>query len=203
MTGKLNLRLKGLDQGLILVAALLVCLNSMAARAQGSRPATAEEKRAGKTSQGGAIFKPPSGYMSAEFATFNGVLIIDPKKPAGMFVVYPNEGEKTEALRQRVHASIGKMFIHEKDIAASAWQIKALPSHAGDVAAFVATYTEGETEVQIATYERMENSHLLVYGYFAMRHTSGKGENGRFLDEQGKGVKDFDKLWQSFRGQKK
>jgi hypothetical protein len=57
-------------------------------------------------------------------------------------------------------------------------------------------------EVQIATYERTENSNLLVYGYFAMRHKVGQADDGRFLDEQGKGVEDFDKLWKSFGGKK-
>jgi hypothetical protein len=32
-----------------------------------------------------------------------------------------------------------------------------------------------------------------------MRHKPGKGDDGKFLDEQGQGVKAFDKLWKSFR----
>jgi hypothetical protein len=203
MRGKLNLRAQRVRKGFILTAGLFFCLHTVLVQAQESRPATADEVRAGKTSQGGAVFKIPKGYMSADFATFKGVLIIDPKKPAGMFVAYPNDGETTDSLRQRARAAIVKMFIHNKDVPETAWQIKSLPSHAGDSTASVATYANGEDEVQVATYERTEGSYLLVYGYFAMRQISGKGENGRFLDEQGQGVKDFDKLWQSFGGKKK
>lgn len=195
---------KPLFRGLVLATAILCGFHHAQAQTpEGSRPATAAEAEAGKTSQGGAIFKIPDGYMPAEFADFKGVLIINPKKPTGMFVTYPNEGETTQALAQRVRAAIVKMFIHKEDVPETAWQTKPLPPHTGDNAAAVATYAKGDIEVQVGAYERTENSYLLVYGYFAMRHKSGKGDNGRFLDEQGKGVKEFDKLWQSFGGKKK
>jgi hypothetical protein len=193
----------GGGRAMLLMAGLLVCFQAAQAQTPVARPATADEVQAGKTSQGGAVFKVPKGYMPAPFADFKGMLLLDPKKPAGMFVTYPNEGETTDSLRQRARAVIVKMFIHKGDVPQTAWQIKPLPLHAGDSAAMLATHVGNEIEVQVATYERMEGTHLVVYGYFAGRNRSGKGDNGRFLDEQGKGVKDFDKLWQSFGGQKK
>ena len=205
MSAMLNLCGKVSGRAFIITVGLLMCCQVALAQTSGTaRPATADEVKAGKTSEGGAVFKPPKGYMPAPFADFKGLLMLDPKKPAGMFVTYPNEGETAEALRQRARAAIVKMFIHKADVPDTAWQLKAIPPHAGDTAAaVVAIYAGGEDkEVQVAAYERKEGSYLIVYGYFAARNKSGKGDNGRFLDEQGKGVKDFDKLWQSFGGRK-
>jgi hypothetical protein len=53
-------------------------------------------------------------------------------------------------------------------------------------------------EVQVVVYERTTGVRPFVYGYFAMRHTAGKGDSAPFIDEGCKGVKDFDKLRQSF-----
>lgn len=204
MSASHNRRPMKMGKGVILLAGLFLFVCMAQAQTPASRPATTAEVQAGQTSEGGAVFKIPKGYMPAPFADFKGMMMLDPKKPAGMFVAYPNEGETTDSLRQRARAAIVKMFIHNKELPDTAWQQKPLPQHTGDSgAATVAAYSEGEIEMQIATYERIENSNLLVYGYFAMRHKSGKGDNGRFLDEQGKGVKDFEKLWQSFGGQKK
>jgi hypothetical protein len=187
---------------LIIATALLACMRSSKVQAQDSRPATSGEVQAGKTAQDGAIFKIPKGYMPAKFDTFKGVLMINPKKAAGMFVVYPNEGETIASVRQRALAVIASMFFHDKDVAAPMWQLNPLPSHTGDNNGELASASAGEMEVRMASYERKENSYLLVYAYFAMRHKSGKSDDGKFLDDQGKGVKEFDQLWQSFGGKK-
>lgn len=197
-----NERPKKVRTGLIIACAMFVFIQPTQAQAQDSRPATSEEVQAGTTTQGGAIFKIPKGYMPVKFDTFTGILLINPKKAAGMFVVYPNEGETTASLRQRALAVVASMFFHEKDAPATTWQIKSLPRHTGDNNGELAFASAGEMEVRIASYERMENSYLLVYAYFAMRHKSSKGDDGKFLDDQGTGVKEFDSLWQSFGGKK-
>jgi hypothetical protein len=148
-------------------------------------------------------FKVPEGYMKVPITDFRGVLMLNPEKPAGMFVIYPNDNETSEALRQRILAFIGPMFMHPekgKSETTITWDTRALPSHEGDgTGKAAANISSGPTqETQIAIYERTTGRIPLLYGYFAMRHKSGKGEDGKFLDEQGQGVKAFDKLWKSF-----
>ena len=153
--------------------------------------------------KGAAIFKIPGGYMRAPMGDFRGMFLLDPKKPAGMFVTYPNDNETTAALRQRVLKTIAPMFIHDekgKAETAITWEAKAIPSHTGDGdgKAEANLYNGAKQELQVVIYERTTGSVPFIYGYFAMRHTSPKSDDGKFLDEQGQGVKAFDKLWQSF-----
>ena len=134
---------------------------------------------------GGAVeLKPPKGYSPVEFAGFKGVLMINPKKAAGMFITYANEGETVEALRERVRDAIAPMFIHDKGKPKPeplAWETSALPSHPEDGGGKATLYTHGEekTEVQVATYE-IAGARPVLYGYFAMRHKpKSKGTTAR------------------------
>jgi hypothetical protein len=152
----------------------------------------------------GVSFKIPDGFMKAPVTNFRGVMLLDPKRPAGMFVIYPNDNETTDALRQRILGFVGLMFIHDEKLkpeTAIAWDTKTLPAHEGDGAgkAVANFYSKANEETQVAIYERSTGSQPVLYGYFAMRHKPGKGDDGKFLDEQGEGVKAFDKLWKSFR----
>ncbi|HEY0100302.1 MAG TPA: hypothetical protein VGB76_15235 [Pyrinomonadaceae bacterium] len=158
----------------------------------------------GDSAEGAAIFKTPKGYMQIKLEGFRGVLILDPKKPAGMFISYPDDKETTESLRRRVRTRVTEMFIHGDKTPELDWSAKPLPPHKGDGEgkASLETATSGETEIQLATYERTTGVRPFVYGYFAMRNKSGKGEKVHFIDEQGLGVKKFDELWQSMPGSK-
>jgi hypothetical protein len=156
-----------------------------------------------KPTKGAAVFKIPDGYMQAPMTDFRGMFVLDPKKPAGMFVTYPSDNETTAALRQRVLNKVGPMFIHDegdKGATAISWETKSLPAHPddGDGKAEASVYRGSTTEVQVVIYERTTGPVPFLYGYFAMRHKSPKGDDGKFLDAEGKGVKPFDKLWQSF-----
>lgn len=153
--------------------------------------------------KGAAIFKIPDGYMRAPMRDFRGMFLLDAKKPAGMFVTYPNDNETTAALRQRVLKTIAPMFIHdekEKAETAIAWETKAIPSHSGDGdgKAEANLYSGAKQDLQVVIYERTTGPNPFIYGYFAMRHKSPKSDDGKFLDEKGQGVKAFEKLWQSF-----
>lgn len=153
--------------------------------------------------KGAAVFKIPDGYMKVEMSKFRGVMMLDPKKAAGMFVTYPDDNETTEALRQRVLTFVASMFIHDDKGKAETpltWDTKPLPAHAGDGEGKAAAnvYSGATNELQVAIYERTGGPRPFLYGYFAMRHKSGKGDDGKFLDDLGQGVKAFDKLWQSF-----
>lgn len=166
-----------------------------------SLPVSAQDKS--DAVKGAAIFKIPDGYMRVPLSDFRGALLLDPKKPAGMFVTYPDDNETTAALRQRVLKKIAPMFIHdekEKAETAITWETKAMPSHTGDGdgKAEAKLYSGAKQELQVVIYERTIGPVPFIYGYFAMRHKSPKSDDGKFLDEQGQGVKAFDKLWQSF-----
>ncbi len=54
-------------------------------------------------------------------------------------------------------------------------------------------------EMQLASYTHTFGDTEVVYGYFAMKHRSGKSkdDDGRFLDSAGNGVKEFDEFRQS------
>ncbi len=150
--------------------------------------------------KGGAVFKAPSGWMPADKSELGPIMFLNPKKPAVMFVTYPKPEETTtEAQRQRVRAIAAAMFFHD-DKPELNWEVKRIQSHPGDGdgAADIATAKKGDVEVQVVTYERTTGARPFIYGYVAMRHTKPKGDDAPFIDETGKGVKDFDKLWQSF-----
>lgn len=152
--------------------------------------------------KGGAVFKVPDGYMRAPLTDYSGLMMLDPKKPAGMFVTYPKDNETTEALRQRLLKTIGPMFIHDEKGGAEptiSWNTQPLASHEGDGdgKAVANTYSNETQELQVAIYERTAGPRPFLYGYFAMRHKAGKSDDGKFLDENGQGVKAFDKLWKS------
>ena len=182
-----------------LAFALTLCASLQTSKAQDKT-----KEQAANSAEGAAIFKTPKGYMQAKFADFRGILIIDPKKPGGMFVSYPDDNETTESLRQRIRTRIIGMFVHGEPQPELTWDSKPLPPHKGDGEgkAWRQTSVAGDMELQFVTYERTTGVRPFVYGYFAMRHKSGKGDNARFIDEQGKGVKGFDELWQSMPGSK-
>ena len=153
---------------------------------------------------GAAVFKIPDGYMRAPLTDFRGLMMLDPKKPAGMFVTYPNDNESTQDLRKRMLAFVGPMFIHAdsepRGEGGLVWTTKSLPSHPddGDGKATTSIYSAANQEVQVTIYERTTGVRPFLYGYFAMRHNPAKSDDAKFLDDQGQGVKAFDKLWKSF-----
>ncbi len=153
------------------------------------------------STKGAAVFKVPDGYMTIPSTAFRGTIMLDPKKPAGMFVTYPNDNESTEALTKRLLDFIGPMFIHEKgkDKLNLTWETTSLLSHKGDGdgKAKVNVIKGPKQEVQVAIYERATGVRPFLYGYFAMRHIPEKNEDPKFLDQKGEGVKAFEKLWKS------
>ncbi|HEY0077062.1 MAG TPA: hypothetical protein VGB73_00340 [Pyrinomonadaceae bacterium] len=176
-----------------------------------ARPVVAQEKSppSGKPaeSQGdpskAAVFKQPKNYMPAELPNFRGLFMLNSKKPAGIFVSYPNDGETTQALLQRIRAAVIPMFVHGELKREATWDFKPVPAHPGDgvESGTAATYTGETQEIQVVSYERVGGVRPFVYGYFAMR-SKGKNSGAKFLDAEGKGVKEFDELWQSFGGLK-
>jgi hypothetical protein len=182
-----QLTLAGVITSLFFVA--LICGSSVA-----QTPAPSDDSH-----KGAAVFKSPKGYMATDKTELGPILFLHPKKPSAMFVTYPKKEETTDALRLRLRALAANMFLHDEATKAN-WEIKKIQSHPGDGdgVAEIATAKQGGTEVQVVIYERASGVRPFLYGYFAMRHTKGESDDARFIDENGKGVKEFDELWQSF-----
>jgi hypothetical protein len=183
---------------LALIFALALCAVAAIAQEKAA-PSGGKAAQTDDATKGAAIFKIPKGYMAMDKSEIGPMLMLNPKKPAAMFVTYPKKEETTEALRLRLRALAASMFLHDKatDIE---WAIKKIQSHPGDGdgTADIATATQGDMQVQVVIYERTTGVRPFVYGYFAMRHAGGKGDDARFIDENGKGVKEFEELWKSF-----
>ena len=169
-------------------------------------PARAQEKstESKAKSSGGVIFKAPDGYMPMDFEKFKGVLMIDPSKPRGMFVAYPDAGQSTDDLSKQIHSSIGRMFFHDASPELK-WITSALPGHEGiaDESGTLSLASDEKHEIQVAAYARIIGGSQIIYGYFASRNKPGKEKEkdskGVFVDESGKGVKEFDKFWRSIK----
>ena len=165
-------------------AASVICALALCASA------AAQEK-------GDAVFKIPKGWMPADKTDVGPMVFLHPKKPAVMFVTYPEPEETTtEAERQRVRKLAAGMFFGHDSKVEPSWEVKRIQPHEGDGdgVADIATAKQGDMEVQVVTYERATGVRPFIYGYIAMRN---KKSSAPFIDESGKGSKDFDKLWKS------
>lgn len=178
---------------------LLLVMNSALAQTdtQGGQPSPAKKKR--------IILKSPDGYMRADFPKQNGILMLHPKKPQGIFIIYPREGQKTEDILAAIKPALADMFIHDPKTQLQ-WGETSLPAHKDipEESGKLLLASDEKMLVQIAAYNRMVEGQEIVYGYFAMRQKSGKDKDpaGEFVDESGGGVKDFDKFWKTIRAEK-
>jgi copper(I)-binding protein len=168
----------------MLVSGILTPCNLVVAQQQGQKK--------------GVIFKIPDGYMPMDFPEQKGVLMLHPKKPAGMFVIYPKPDQKSDELINIVRPVLAKMFIHDSK-AELVWTEAPLPAHRDvtDESGKLMLTSADKMEVQIAVYTRHIEGEEVVYGHFAMRNSSDKKQSAEFVDASGDGVKDFDKLWKT------
>lgn len=155
--------------------------------------------------KGSAIFKIPEGVLPMDWnkSGFKGILMLRKDSPSGIFVAYPNDGEKIEELRERAAKFIAPMFTgpdkeKEKEIK---FKTSSIPNHKGDFgdSGFYYSYTDEKTSVQILFYERTANGTHFIYGYFAQKNNSYKDI---WADEKGQGVKVFEKFWKTFKEEK-
>jgi len=143
------------------------------------------------------VFKIPKGYMPADFSKHTGKLLLDPQKPGGLFVGYPANGQDMAGFTDEVKNMVAKMFLHDsKDLV---WSSTALPPHKGidSESGNLLTTSDDKMEVQLAFYVRADKG--VAYGYFAMRHKKGGGEDAKFLDSKGAGIKALDELANSIK----
>jgi hypothetical protein len=150
------------------------------------------------------VAKPPDGYMPADFPDKRmGKLLLNPGKPAGMFIVYPTAGEGPEVLPDLLKSTVAQMFFHDEKAQVS-WTTVALPAHkeiAGESGTLYSASND-KMEIQLAVYDRTVGSTRVLYGYYGMRHKEKKSDDAPFMNSSGEGVKDFDKFWKSIKESK-
>lgn len=183
---------------------IIFCLAFCFAASGQTEPKTSETKKESQKKAGNSItFKIPDNVMPMKWADFKGMLMLDPKRPMGIFIAYPDENEPLDKLKERAGKAIAKMFLHDdKKVEAVVWQTKTVPVHQGDKenSAVMKIYDDEKQTIQITAYERQSGDSTAVYGYFARKSKTSKDkdDNGDFLDDQGKGSKRFDQFWKSF-----
>jgi hypothetical protein len=162
---------------LLLLAASLMSTNVLT-HAQSQKPVT---------------FKAPDGFFPVEFSNHVGTFLLNPKKPVGMFVGYPSDGQDMAGFVKEMQDTAAKMFLGDaKNVS---WTSASLPPHKGiDESGNLFGTSNDKMELQLAFYVRPEG---VAYGYYGMRHKNGGGEDAKFLDATGTGVKAFDELAKS------
>ncbi len=167
------------------LAAALMAVSGLVVTAQQTQPSAKQS----------IVFKSPKGYMPGEFSKHSGRLFLDPSKPAGMFVGYPAEGQDMAAFIGEMQKMVGGMFLHDSKVLV--WDSATLPPHKGvqTESGTLMTTSNQEMEVQLAFYVRADKG--VAYGYYAMRHKKAKGDDAKFLDPSGAGVKALDELAKS------
>jgi len=157
------------------------------------------------------LFEVLQGYYANKFPDQKkaGVIMLDPQRGAGMFIVYPGKGQSTAELVGEIKPMVAGMFLEApkgKAKAEAAWAASPLPKHEGidNESGTMFLASDKSNEVQLAVYIRTYDETEIAYGYFAMRGKRKKSkEDGRLLDSSGGGVEDFDKFWRSIRKEEK
>jgi len=155
--------------------------------------------------QGGSVvFKVPDDVFPMDWnkSGFRGMLMLRKESPSGIFIGYPNDDEKIDALKERAVKFIAPMFISdEEEKKGLTFETKSIPTHKGDSTASYYSYTGEKDIVQILLYERVTNGKTLIYGYFAKKGKDAKPESLKniWADDKGQGVKIFEKFWKTLK----
>lgn len=183
----------------LLLSLLLACVFTGAA-----------SSAAAQTAEPSGNFKPvelklPKGYMPAPFPDKRtGQVLLDAKRAAGMYIVYPKAGETPEAFDEFLKTMVTGMFLRDSKTPVT-WTESTLPAHKGvdNESGTLFSASDDKMEIQLAAYNRTVGETKVSYGYYAMRHKGEKKkDDGVFLDGAGSGVKDFEKFCQSIRPSK-
>jgi hypothetical protein len=172
-----------------------------AAQNIGARPTPSQTSNQAKP----VIFKMPGGYMPADFPEKRlGKLLLNAKKPEGMFIVYPKADEGPEVLQNLLKSMVAEMFFHDSKPQAE-WTSLPLPAHEGieNESGTLYSAASEKMEIQLAVYTRRLGETTVLYGYYGMRQKGKKSkDDAPFLDSAGKGAKDFDEFWKSIQAPK-
>lgn len=169
--------------------------------------AAAQTPQAEPPAQPSSTFKPvllklPKGYMPMPFPEKRkGQVLLDSKRPAGMYIVYPKADETPEQFTAYLKSMVAEMFFHDSKTPLT-WAESPLPPHKGvtNEAGTLYSTSNDKMDVQLAAYTRTVGETKVAYGYYA-RRLKGKTDkdDGVLLDSAGKGVKAFDAFCESIR----
>ena len=178
--------------------AFSICIFSLPAGAQTTHDSKESAERA---SGQGIIFKAPDKFMRAPLSGFKGMLMLNPDAPSAIVISYPNEGETIDDLTKRILVAVPRFFGGSKDTEFE-WTSSPIAVHGGDVQGSGSMHraVRGDTELQLALYQREWKGLTLAYGYFAMKKTDEKEKEYKkyWMSNDGAGVKPFEAFWKSF-----
>lgn len=203
--GAIMILRKHITNFLVKVSLLSLCCLTTTALGQASKTHPIESRLQAAPDGLAVEFKVPDGYMRMDFPKYDerrykGLMMVDPDRPAGMFIILLEEGQTVEGLEAAAESIIKRMFVHSSK-PEPAWDSSPLPAHEGDESGKLVMGLSQVQDIQIAVYRRTGGRVPLVYGYFAMRDNTGKMKepNGKFLDVSGSGAKAFDRFWRSIK----
>ena len=153
--------------------------------------------------KGGVIFDIPKDVFPIDWKKngFKGILMLRKASSSGIFIAYPDDGEKMEDFKQRAAKSIAPMVIQDdnggKNFKLEKTSFTKRENDSADAVYY--SYANQKSMAQVIVYERIVGGKSFIYGYFASR---GKDENAKeniWADEKGLGVKFFEKFWKSIK----
>lgn len=157
-----------------------------------------------QASHGQVVFKIPDDVFPMDWnkSGFKGMLMLRKDSPSGIFIAYPNDGEKIEDLKARAVKFIAPMVISDdnggKDFKLEKTSFARREGDAAD--AEYHSYANKNSMAQVLVYERAANGKSFIYGYFAMKSKTADPEKVKiWADEKGQGVKIFEKFWKTLR----
>lgn len=169
--------------------------------------AQSNDKNGADDVNGGISFKVPENVFPMDWkkSEFKGILFLQKDGPSGMFISYPNDGETIDDLIKRAAKFIAPMISNfGKDTNSKAeFEVRTIPAHENDSVDSASYYAfkDSSVEVQILFYERTDRKdRKLIYGYFSRRDLkSEKSGDKTWADQNGNGVKSFDKFWKTIK----
>lgn len=123
--------------------------------------------------------------------------------PSGIFIAYPNDGESLVELRERAAKFVAPMFVSDENEKKKEinYQKTPIPIHKGDIdnSGLYYSYENEKGMTQILFYEREANGKKFIYGYFANKGKDDKANKDLWADNNGQGIKIFEKFWKTFK----
>jgi hypothetical protein len=149
------------------------------------------------------VFIIPDGFMPVEMPSDKiGLMMLSPDKPAGIFLAYTPENQRSENFIIELRIMY-EDFFNDEDIKFD-WKESVLRAHEGvtNETGKVFTAVAKDKELQVATYiKTIAEGQDVVYGYFAMKNTKSTENSAEFIDEQGKGINEFENFWRTVKVQ--
>lgn len=157
-----------------------------------------------QSKSGGVVFKIPEDVLPVDWNKngFKGILMLRKDSPSGIFIGYPNDGEKMEDLKERAAKFAAPMVISD-DNGGKEFKLEktSIAKREGDSTdAVYYSYANKKSMAQVIIYERVANGKPFIYGYFAFKDVNEDAKKSKiWADEKGQGIKVFEKFWKSIK----